>query len=172
MSNLLKCQDTRSSIMQKPSGGLDGDRGDFQHRGRWTVLLNNLQRIQKISDQHADIFKLSEKDIEYRERQIEGSAHQGTLQFLDKTFHSCWCRKKREAKNDVASQVLIYIDNLTYDDSVMGGLSRVECSSTSTLQDLPDKPWWERELLALRLGKRKRDTTRSQYYPYIRGQKW
>ena len=140
MSNLFKSQDTRSSIMQKPSGGLDGDRGDFQHR--WLILLNNLQHIQKISDQHADIFKLSENDIEYREFQTTVSGHQGTLYFLDKTFNSCWCRKKKEVKHDIASQVLIYIDNLTYDDSVLGGLGRVECSSTSTLQDRPGQPWW------------------------------
>ena len=55
--------------MQKPSGGLNGDRGHSHHEGKGPVLL---QLIQKISDQHADIFKLYEddiNDIKYRKRE-------------------------------------------------------------------------------------------------------
>ena len=143
---------------------------------KWTFLHNQLKKISKISSKHANVFKIDDSNVQYRTRCGEKKKAvnvnakevvnrpqetQAKITFGGSLFYSKWYGKKNEARDDVAGQVIRNINNMTYDGDVLGGLGRVECINTHTLQVQPEQLWWERELAALGLHKKKNKKSHS-----------
>ena len=86
---------------------------------------------------------------------IRPSEHQAAVTFAGTAFCSKWYGTKDDAKEDIADQVIQHINNMTYDGAVLADLGRVECDNTPSLQVQPGQLWWEGELKALGLHKKK-----------------
>ena len=155
----------------------------------WTLLHNTLIQIQKLSDRHRDMFKLSVGELTFHQKQgvVDNPSRivvKGEVHFLQRTFFSGWQLNQQEVKHDLASQILEYVNNLTFDGAVLGVIGRVQGTSHCTLQSHPGQFWWQEELARAGLGmkrkkkksvaarERRRKVLKNKFPSYFRNVFW
>ena len=128
-----------------------------------------MRKISLLGEKYAAVFTLRKNDVQYTRRNSEKVAgtnihgervinrsaeNQAAVTFAGTAFFSSWYGTRDEAKEDIAVQVIQFINNMTFDGAVLAELGRVECTNTPSLQVNPGQLWWEVELQALGLTKK------------------